>query len=279
MKAKTTNHKPDKHWKTILYNIIFKADTKSGKTFDIILLILIALSVIVVLLNSVESINIKYGKILFYLEWLFTFLFTIEFFLRISCVKKIYKYIFSFFGIIDLLAVFPNYIGFFVSGITSLIVFRAFRLLRIFIIFKLGRYIGQANYLLNALKKGFRKIVVFLGTVLTIIIIMGALMYLIEGEDPESGFDSIPKSMYWAIVTLTTVGYGDISPQTILGQTISAVIMLLGYGIIAVPTGILSAEITIGYNKRNLCPECKKNTNLDNSNFCSNCGFKFKVIK
>jgi voltage-gated potassium channel len=263
---------PDKKWKNTLYKTIFEADTKSGKIFDIVLLIMIALSVIVVLLNSVESINRKYSTLLIFFEWFFTFLFTIEFFLRVICVKKINKYVFSFFGIIDILAVFPNYIVFFISGISSLIVFRVFRLLRIFIVFKLGRYIGQANYLLNALKKGFQKIVVFLGSVLTIVIIMGALMYLIEG--PENGFINIPKSMYWAIVTLTTVGYGDISPQTVPGQTIAAIIMLLGYGIIAIPTGILSAEITIQYDNKKECPECKKSTK-NNSNYCSNCGFKF----
>ncbi len=280
MKVNKNNYKPNKlankEKKNNLYKIIFEADTKSGKTFDVLLLILITLSVTVVLLNSVESINLKYGTLLIFLEWTFTFLFTIEFVLRLLCVKKINKYIFSFFGIIDILAVFPNYIGFFISGITSLIVFRVFRLLRIFIIFKLGRYIGQANYLLNALRKGFQKIVVFLGSVLTIVIIMGALMYLIEG--PENGFDSIPKSMYWAIVTLTTVGYGDISPQTIIGQTISAIIMLLGYGIIAIPTGILSAEITAGYksDKIKSCPKCKNKTFTTKVIFCSNCGFKFK---
>lgn len=270
---KKQKNSTDSGWKNKLYKIIFEADTPGGKVFDIFLLLLISLSVIAVLLNSVESINILYGKLLFFFEWLFTFIFTIEFFLRVLCVKKISKYIFSFFGIIDILAVFPNYITLFISGISSLIVFRVFRLLRIFIVFKLGRYIGQANYLLNALKKGFQKIVVFLGTVLTIVIIMGALMYLIEG--PENGFSNIPKSMYWAIVTLTTVGYGDISPQTFPGQTLAAIIMLLGYGIIAIPTGILSAEITIQYNKRNLCPECNENTKTEGLKYCSNCGFKF----
>ena len=262
-----------------LFIIIFEADTKSGKLFDIILLISIFLSVLAILLNSVDIINVKYKIILTSIEWFFTILFTIEYFFRLFCVKKVFKYIKSFFGIIDLISILPSYLSYFIIGAQSLIILRVIRLLRIFIIFKLGRYIGQANFLIKALKRGFRKIIVFIGTVMTIVVVMGSLMYLIEGPE-NNGFSSIPKAMYWAIVTLTTVGYGDVAPQTWPGQTIAAIIMLLGYGIIAVPTGILSAEIAISSKSdKRKCPECKKTGHLKEAAFCRYCGTKLRKRK
>jgi voltage-gated potassium channel len=260
-----------------LYRIIFETDTFAGKAFDIILLILIALSVLIVILHTVDDIK-EYHGLFIMLEWFFTITFSIEYAVRLFCAKNSFKYAFSFFGLIDLLAILPGFFTPLVSGASHLIVLRGIRLLRVFLVFKLGRFISQANFLLNALKKGFRKIIVFLGTVLTIVIIMGALMYLIEG--PENGFVSIPKSMYWAIVTLTTVGYGDISPQTAMGQILSSIIMLLGYGIIAVPTGILSAEIVIGSKTKTLsCPACKKKGLEQDSKYCRFCGATLKNKK
>jgi voltage-gated potassium channel len=261
-----------------LFIIIFGSDTAGGKIFDIALLIFILLSVLAVLLNSVECIRKDYGKILVGMEWVFTFFLTIEYVLRIYCARNAVRYIRSFFGIIDLLAILPNYIIFFVTGVPALTFIRVFRLLRVFVIFKLGRYIGQANFLLHALKKGFRKIIVFIGSVLTIVVIMGSIMYIIEG--PENGFMNIPKSMYWAIVTLTTVGYGDIAPKTVLGQTIASIIMLMGYGIIAVPTGIISASIAQEVSKHKYkCSECGKSDLGADSLFCRFCGAKIQQEK
>jgi len=253
-----------------LYVIIFKSDTFSGKFFDILLLLFILLSIIVVLLDSVERFYAQYHQIFQTMEWIFTIIFTIEYFIRLFCAKKRLKYIISFFGIIDLIAVLPSYINLFNIFAPSLIFIRVLRLLRIFRILKMGRYIGQANYLLNALKHSFRKIIIFLVTVMTIVIIIGSLMHSIEG--PKNGFVSIPKSIYWAIVTLTTVGYGDITPQSDEGQILSAIIMLLGYGISAVPTGIISAELALSIKKqRRICPHCKKNLYY-RAKYCAFCG-------
>ncbi|MBN1697858.1 MAG: ion transporter [Spirochaetales bacterium] len=258
-----------------LYIVIFEADTKAGKGFDIVLLFCILFSVAAVLLNSVEEIRKCYGWLLVGIEWLFTIVFTIEYMLRIYCSRNALRYMKSFFGIIDLCAILPNLVIVFITGAPALTFIRVFRLLRIFVIFKLGRYIGESNFLLHALKRSFRKIVVFIGTVLSIVVIMGSAMYLIEG--PDHGFLNIPKSMYWAIVTLTTVGYGDIAPQTVLGQTIASIIMLMGYGIIAVPTGILSASFVLESSRRkNRCSECGKTGLEDDSRFCRFCGSELK---
>lgn len=263
-----------------LYIIIFGADTKEGRLFDILLLVCILLSVLSVLLNSVERFKQDYKSVFLIIEWFFTIIFTLEYILRIFCARDRIKYMKSFFGIIDLLAFLPNYILHFVIGAPALTFIRVFRLLRVFVIFKLGRYIGQANFLLNALKSSFSKIVVFIGSVLSIVVIMGSIMFLIEG--PENGFINIPKSMYWAIVTLTTVGYGDVAPKTVLGQTIASIIMLLGYGIIAVPTGILSAEIAIGVKameEKKVCSGCGKTGHEADALFCKYCGVKFDKQK
>ncbi|MBV1923259.1 MAG: ion transporter [Flavobacteriaceae bacterium] len=211
-----------------------------GRYFDVILLILIVLSVIFVMLESVEPIDRKFHEILYIGEWIITIFFTLEYILRVITVKKPSRYIFSFYGIIDFISTIPLYLSFIFVGSSYLLTVRAFRLLRIFRILKITRYLGEANKLTKALKNSRPKILVFLFTVLIIAIIAGTLMYLIEGE--ESGFTSIPRSIYWAIVTLTTVGYGDIAPTDPLGQFIAAILMIMGYGIIAVPTGIVSAE-------------------------------------
>ncbi|NBC24892.1 MAG: ion transporter, partial [Bacteroidetes bacterium] len=254
----TAPKKPvESHWKEDLHEIIFEADTPKGKWFDIILLIAIIVSVFIVMLESVDHIREDYWVWLYGAEWAFTILFTGEYALRILIVKKPWKYITSFYGIIDLLSIIPTYLSLFVVGTQSLIVVRSIRLLRIFKILKMSAFIGEASVLSNALKASREKIIVFLFTVFTSVVILGTLMFIIEGS--ENGFTSIPISIYWAIVTLTTVGYGDIAPQTVTGQTLAAFIMILGYAIIAVPTGIVTSEIShqknIQTNTRH-CPNC-----------------------
>ena len=242
-----------------LYDIIFKADTPAGKAFDIGLLIAILLSVGVVLIESVEQYSQNYGRLFIYAEWAFTLLFTAEYIIRILISPKRRKYIFSFFGIIDLLSILPAYLSLVFTGVHSLIILRSFRLLRVFRIFKLARFIGEASQLSKALSASRPKIIVFLVTVGIIVVIMGTIMYLVEGA--ENGFTSIPKSIYWAIVTLTTVGYGDVAPSTVLGQSLASIIMIMGYGIIAVPTGIVTAEMAKTSHQRNdgdsVCTNCK----------------------
>ncbi len=255
-----------------VHEIIFEADTYYGKLFDIALLVLILISVFVVMLESVPSIRQNVGLWLKTIEWIITILFTIEYALRIYSIQKKFSYIFSFYGIIDLLAILPTYLGLVLAGSHYLMTIRILRLLRIFRVLKLVHFIGASRYLIISLKGSLYKIAVFLGAVLTIVIIAGSLMYMIEG--PEHGFISIPKSIYWAIVTLTTVGYGDVTPQTVLGQTISSIIMILGYSIIAVPTGIVTAEMTrkkIDLNTQ-VCPNCGFDQHRDEAQFCQQCG-------
>lgn len=255
-----------------LRKIIFEAETPSGKLFDIILIWLIIFSIIVVMLESVSTIRIQHGLILRNLEWILTILFTIEYFIRIICIPHPLKYIFSFFGLVDLLSILPTYLSLFFDGAQTLLIIRAIRLLRIFRVLKLAQFLGEAKQLVDALKNSWVKIIVFLGGTFSIILIFGSLMYLIEGE--KNGFTSIPKSIYWAIVTMTTVGYGDIAPQTILGQIISSAIMLTGYGIIAVPTGIVVSEY--GQKMKMVstitCPECLKEGHRFDASFCRFCG-------
>lgn len=257
-----------------LHIIIFEADTKGGKLFDIVLLWAILISIIVVMLESVNSIRIKYTDVIRIIEWSFTFLFTIEYFARIYTVKKPLKYIFSFYGIIDLLSILPTYFGLFVTGTHSLSVIRGIRLLRIFRILKLARYVNAAETLKHALIASKNKIIVFLFSVLSLIIFLGTVMYLIES--PEAGFTSIPRSIYWTIVTLTTVGYGDIAPQTVLGQTLASIIMIIGYAIIAVPTGIVGVELAKGDSKisTQACPDCSKEGHDLDAIHCKYCGAK-----
>lgn len=258
-----------------LYEIIFEADTKIGKLFDIILIASIVISVVVVMLDSVKALNQKYGEIFFVVEWIFTVIFTIEYLLRLYSIGKPLKYALSFFGVIDFLAIIPTYIGLFFPATRYFTVVRILRVLRIFRVLKFVQYLGAAKTLLNALKQSRRKITVFIFTVLTLVIILGSLMYIIEGE--ENGFSSIPRSIYWAIVTLTTVGYGDISPQTPLGQAFAAFIMILGYGIIAIPTGIVTSELTKNDNKtisRQACKECSMEGHDVDAVHCKYCGAK-----
>jgi voltage-gated potassium channel len=257
-----------------IYEIIFESDTREGKLFDILLLFSIVLSVAIVLLESVQDIKLNWSNWLVGLEWFFTGIFTIEYLARLWVVLNKRKYIFSFFGLVDLLSVLPTYLAIFFTGAQSLLVIRSLRLLRIFRIFKLARFIGESQNLILALKASRFKIIVFLTTVMTAVIIFGTLIYLIEG--PEHGFTSIPRSIYWAIVTMTTVGYGDIAPQTTLGQTLASIIMIMGYGIIAVPTGIVSSEMIALKRREHLstqvCPHCLKEGHDIDAVYCKYCG-------
>jgi len=256
-----------------LHELIFEADTPAGKLFDVLLIASIVVSVVMVMLDSVSSIQVLYGRLLYTGEWFFTILFTIEYLLRLYSVGRPLAYASSFFGIVDLLAVLPTYLSIFIPGTQYLLVIRILRVLRIFRVLKLVQYLGEARMLAQALKASRRKIIVFLFVVLTMVVIFGSLMYLIE--DPQNGFTSIPRSIYWAIVTLTTVGYGDISPQTNFGQAISAIIMIIGYGIIAVPTGIVTAELTQVYKRTistQACPECSAEGHDTDARHCKYCG-------
>lgn len=260
-------------WRDKLYRIIFEAETPIGKAFDVGLLVSIVLSVVAVLLESVESFKDRFGTELLILEWTFTVLFTAEYIVRLISVRRPSRYATSFFGIVDLAAIVPTYLSLLVAGTQSLIVIRAFRILRVFRVFKLIRFVGEATHLMKALRSSVPKIIVFLGTVLSIALLMGAVMYLVEGGD--NGFTSIPTAMYWAIVTMTTVGYGDISPVTVLGRFIAAGLMILGYAIIAVPTGIVSSELFHSRPPRGntrTCGSCLLEGHLDDASFCRACG-------
>ena len=258
--------------KTKLYDIIFESDTPAGKGFDLLLIFSILISVIVVCLDSVIYYHDRYERIFYILEWFFTILFTMEYFLRIYCIGKPIRYIRSFFGIIDFLAIIPTYISIFVPASRYLSVIRILRVLRIFRILKLILYIGEANLLMKAIVASQRKIVIFFFSIMVLVTIIGSVMYLIEGA--ENGFTSIPRSIYWAIVTITTVGYGDISPQTELGQVFASLAMIIGFATIAVPTGIISAEYTSITHKMNslVCPGCSSEDHEDDASFCKSCG-------
>lgn len=262
-----------------LFVIVFGTETRAGKLFDIILLWAIVLSVLSVMLESVREFRDNYDTLFFVSEWMFTILFTAEYLLRIFITAQPKKYVFSFFGIVDLLATLPTYLTLFMVGGSYLVVIRSLRLLRIFRILKLGRYLREASVLTSALAASRYKIFVFLGAVFTLAMIMGTLMYMIEGG--ESGFTSIPRSIYWAIVTITTVGYGDIAPQTVLGQAFASMLMLMGYAIIAVPTGIVTSEIAQAEkNQRKTessgkeCVACGKKGHDHDAIFCKNCSAK-----
>lgn len=259
-----------------LHEIIYEADTLGGRLFDIALIGIILISIVLVMLESVKSIDRQYHDILLTAEWIITILFSIEYILRIVSIKKPLKYIFSFYGIIDFLSTIPLYLSYIIAGSQALLAIRALRLLRIFRVLKLVRFLGEASQLKRALKSSRAKITIFIYTVLVVSIILGTIMYLIEGE--ESGFTSIPRSIYWTIVTLTTVGYGDIAPQTSLGQFFATLIMILGYGIIAVPTGIVTVEFakqnrTLHINTQS-CPSCGEDRHYDDAEYCHKCGHK-----
>lgn len=266
--------KKPRNWKEKLHEVIYEADTPAGKWFDIILLIAILASIILVMLESVESFDNKHHDFLNISEWVITILFSIEYILRIVTIQKPSKYIFSFYGVIDLLSTIPKYLSLFFVGSHSLVALRALRLLRVFRVLKVSRYIGESNQLIKALNASKAKIGVFLYFVLIICIILGSVMYFIEGAD--NGFTSIPRSIYWSIVTLTTVGYGDIAPQTPLGQFIASITVIIGYAIIAIPTGIVSSEMTkkkIELNTQS-CPNCSYDGHKDDAEFCYHCGTK-----
>ena len=267
---KKSNLKP---WQLKVHEIIFEADTFAGKFFDIFLLALIILSIMVVMLESVPELNKDFGEYFTVIEWVFTILFTIEYVARISSIKKPFKYIFSFYGIIDLLSILPTYIGLFVSGTNSFMVIRSLRLMRIFRILKLAKFLKESKVLVDSIKASRHKILVFLLSILTLVIILGTVMYLIESH--ENGFTSIPRSIYWAIVTLTTVGYGDIAPHTPLGQFIASIVMILGYVIIAVPTGMVTSEIIKADQKAistQSCSNCAKEGHDADAEYCKHCG-------
>jgi voltage-gated potassium channel len=261
-------------WKKNLHAVIFEAETPAGKWFDIILIFSILASVIAVMLDSISSVNTSYGHILISIEWFFTIIFTIEYVLRLICVGRPLLYATSFFGVVDLLAIIPTYISLFIPGSEYLLVVRILRILRIFRVLKLVQFMKESLLLMRALRASARKIIVFLFTVLTLVVILGSFMYLIEGV--ENGFTSIPRSVYWAIVTLTTVGYGDISPQTSLGQILAAFIMILGYSIIAVPTGIVTVELSQASIKKatRSCSDCSAEGHDSDAEFCKYCGAK-----
>lgn len=265
-------------WRKKLHEIIFGYETFAGKAFDLALLVIIALSIIIVMLESVRSIRIEYRTELNAVEWIFTVFFSLEYVARIITSPKPYKYIFSFLGLVDLFSLLPTYLRFFNIGAHSLSVIRSIRLVRIFRILKLTRYMSGANSLSQSLWNSRYKIIVFLGSVLIIVVIMGTVLYLIEGED--HGFSSIPVSIYWAIVTLTTVGYGDISPETTLGQAVASFIMILGYAILAVPTGIITAEAikTDRLKNAKTCKRCKTNSLSTEANYCYKCGLRLEEL-
>lgn len=258
-------------WQKKIHEVIFGYTTVEGKLFDITLLIAILASVLVVMLESVREIYELFGFELRVIEWVFTILFTLEYIARIISSPKPIRYIFSFMGIVDLLSLFPTYLSLFVDGAHALLVIRSIRLIRVFRILKLTRFMGGANQLRDALWQSRHKITVFLGSVICIVVIIGTLMFLVESR--EAGFTSIPRSIYWAIVTITTVGYGDIAPQTVLGQSIAALLMIMGYAIIAVPTGIVTQQMMQGAkSSKRICPNCKTKELPAQSNFCLNCG-------
>lgn len=252
--------------------VIFEAETPAGRFFDLSLLVAIVGSVLAVSLDSVESIRKDAGDALFVLEWFFTIAFTIEYLLRLYCIDKPVRYARSFFGIVDLLAILPTYLSFLIPGAQGLAVIRVIRLLRVFRVLKLARFLGEANILTQALHSSRHKVTVFLGSVMCIVVITGSAMYLIEGA--EGGFTSIPRGMYWAVVTMTTVGYGDLAPQSVAGQMLASVLMVLGYAIIAVPTGIVSSELiqAVRNPTTRVCPNCTEEGHTWDANFCRECG-------
>ena len=261
------------NWRQRLYLMIFQTDTVAGRRFDTTLLLIILASLVIVILDSIDEVHSNYADVLAYIEWGFTLIFLIEYGLRLYCSPKPLRYAFSFYGLVDLLAIVPGILALYYSDAQYLLIIRIIRMLRIFRVLKLSPYLKQAHYLLDALRGSKQKILVFLLSVCTLVTVFGTLMYVVEG--PEHGFTSIPKGIYWAIVTLTTVGYGDIVPKTVIGQIISSMVMITGYSIIAVPTGIFTAELASAMRGEQLkhdCPVCRKNSHEPAAAFCSRCG-------
>jgi len=261
-------------WRARAHEIVFESDTPAGKAFDVALIACIVLSIVVVMLESVREIREAHGTLLRAAEWVLTILFTIEYALRLATVRNPGRYARSFFGLVDLFSILPTYLSALVPGAQALLAIRTLRILRVFRVFKLANYVNESEDLMRALHASRRKIAVFLFTVFTLVVIFGSLMYLVEG--PERGFTSIPRGLYWAVVTMTTVGYGDIVPQTGVGQTIAAFIMVLGYGIIAVPTGIVTAQMTAGNRpvSGQACPGCGGGGHRHDAIFCRFCATK-----
>jgi voltage-gated potassium channel len=257
-----------------IYTIIFESDTRAGRLFDLVLIMTVLASVAVVILDSVQSLTARYETLFDVLEWGFTLVFSVEYVLRLACVRYPLRYATSFFGIVDLLSVLPTYFVFFLPEVNSLINVRLLRLLRIFRILKLSEYVSEFGYLGDALRASRRKIIVFIGFVLITVAVLGSVMYVVEG--PENGFTSIPVAMYWGITTMTTVGFGDITPKTDLGRFIASCMMLLGWGILAVPTGIVTAEMTARRMARpdptRHCPGCQAEDHDADARFCKHCG-------
>lgn len=269
-----SRHKPFPRWKAKIHEVVYESDTPAGKTFDVVLLGLILFSVTIVVLDSMPRFHGIFGKSFYIIEWVLTIIFTIEYILRILAIRHPVKYVFSFLGIIDLLAIIPTYLSLFFIGSQSLVVVRALRILRVFRIFKLNHYVSELKFLTVAIGSSLRKISIFLLFVLTLVIIMGSIMYVVEAG--KNGFTSIPQSIYWAIVTITTVGYGDVSPVTPLGKAFASLIMLIGYAIIAVPTGIVTTEMAIAARNKEqsdeVCPGCGKEGHDKDAMFCKRCG-------
>jgi voltage-gated potassium channel len=260
-------------WRAKYYRIIFEADTPAGKTFDVLLIAAILLSILTVVLESIVEVRRQHGELLRVAEWSFTALFTLEYALRLSCARKPLRYARSFYGLVDLLSILPTYASVLIPGAQALLVIRTLRILRVFRVLKLAHYMRESETLLRALHASRRKISVFVFVLFTLVVVFGSLMYLIEG--PESGFTSIPRGIYWAVVTLTTVGYGDIAPQTNAGQVLASLIMIMGYGIIAVPTGIITAELSQAAARptsAKACSACGAIGHELNAVFCQRCG-------
>jgi voltage-gated potassium channel len=271
----TRKHVPAERadWRKRMYIVIFGSDTKAGKLFDVALLWLIVLSIVCVTLETVPSIYEDYSQWFRYAEWMFTLIFLVEYILRLICVPRATVYARSMLGVIDLFSIIPSFLSLYFAGAQSLLVIRAIRLLRVFRILKLTQFLHEGQILMSALHASRHKIMVFLGGVLSLVLIIGAVMHLVEG--PEHGFTSIPVSIYWAIVTLTTVGYGDITPVTPLGKVLASLVMLMGYGILAVPTGIVSVEIGRASRRGQAhieCPRCGENGHMMESRYCRRCG-------
>lgn len=260
-------------WRNRLHEIVFEADTFAGKAFDITIICSIVLSVAAVMLDSIASFHEAYGPVFYSIEWFFTIVFTVEYVLRLASVGRPIKYAKSFFGVIDLVAIIPTYLSVILPGSEYFLAVRIIRVLRIFRVLKFAHYIAEANLITSALWETRRKITVFIAAVLTLVVVLGSLMYLIEGG--QNGFTSIPKSIYWAIVTMTTVGYGDIAPKTALGQAMASFIMILGYGILAVPTGIVTVGLAKAASQKvstQACPECSAGGHDYDAKFCKFCG-------
>jgi voltage-gated potassium channel len=278
--ASPLENPPLSPWREKLRVIIFEADTPAGKAFDIGLLVAIILSVVAVMLDSVTALRSSHGELLDRAEWAFTILFSVEYALRLICSPRPLHYARSFFGVVDLLAILPTYLSLLFPGAESMVVIRGLRLLRIFRVFKLGQFLGEASLLRSALASSRHKITVFLGTITILVTILGAAMYLIEGE--ENGFTSIPAAIYWSIVTMTTVGYGDMAPVTVSGKVLASIVMILGYSIIAVPTGIVTAEIVEGAaaSRRittRSCPGCLSEGHDRSATYCKDCATPLAV--